>query len=68
VGVRPAASAQAARPQPAAAAPARSRESVRATTMLAAATFAAGRPDVGFDDVIGMAEVLLARVTDPQED
>jgi hypothetical protein len=36
--------------------------------MLAAATFAAGRPDVGFDDVIGMAEVLLARVTDPQED
>jgi hypothetical protein len=65
--IRQAAPAQTVKPQ-APAAPARSRESVRATTMLAATTFAAGRVDVDFNDVIGMAEVLLAWVTDPKED
>jgi hypothetical protein len=60
--VRPAAPVPAARPQPVP--PGRSREAVRATCALAAATWSQGRADVDAQDLIGIAELLHTWVTD----
>jgi hypothetical protein len=45
----------------------RSREEVRATCALAAATWAQGRADVDVQDLIGIAELLHTWVTDPED-
>ena len=57
------------RPEAAARPPAggRSREEVRATCVLAAATWAQGRADVDAQDLIGIAELLHTWVTDPED-
>jgi hypothetical protein len=48
--------------------PTRSRESVKATCALAAATWAQGRADVDAQDVIAIAEMLAAWCRQPEED
>ena len=54
-------------PRPATSAAGRSREEVRATCVLAAATWAQGRADVDAQDLIGIAELLHTWVTDPED-
>lgn len=54
-------------PRPVAPAAGRSREEVRATCILAAATWAQGRADVDAQDLIGIAELLHTWVTDPED-
>ena len=73
--VRQAAPSPTVRPQPAATpaapvpapAPVRSRESVRATCVLAAATWSQGRTDVDAQDLVGIAELLYTWASDKED-